>query len=85
MIADDVDDGAARPSGVVQIGQAVSEAGPEVQERARRLPAHPGISIGRSGDDLEQAEHATHLRSRVEGGHEVHLAGPRVGEAGGHP
>ena len=83
VVADDVDHRRAGLAGVVQVGQAVAEARPEVQQRGRRPVGHAGVAVGGAGDDaLEQAQHGPHLGDGVEGGHEVHLGGARVGEAG---
>ena len=82
VVAHDVDHGRPRPTSVVQVGHAVAEPRAEVQQGGCRSAAHPGIAVGRAGDDtLEQAEDAAHLGHVVEGGHEVHLRGARVGEA----
>ena len=82
MVADDVDDrreGAAR---VVQAGQAVGEARPEVQQRRRRAARHAAEPIGGAGDDaLVQPQHAAHLGHLVERRDEVHLGRARVAEA----
>jgi hypothetical protein len=86
VVADHVDDRGAGLAGVVQVGQPVAEAGPEVEERGRRAVGHAGVPVGGAGHDaLEQPEDAPHLRHRVEGGHEVHLGRAGVGEAGVHP
>ncbi len=82
VVADDVDERRARPAGVVQVGEPVAEAGPEVQQRRRRLAGHAPVPVGGAGDDaFEQAEHAAHLGDRVERGDEVHLGRARVREA----
>ena len=69
----------------MQVGEPVAEPRTEVQQRARRHAGHPGVAVGGAGGDaLEQAEHAAHLRHRVERGDEVHLARARVREARRH-
>ena len=45
-------------------------------------PGHPPVPVRRaSRRPLEQAQHAPHLRDRVQRRHEVHLRGARVAEA----
>ena len=82
VVTDDVDHRRVAPSGVVEVGPAVAEAGAEVEQRGRRLAGDAGVAVGRAGDHpLEQAQHAAHLGHVVEGGDEVHLRGAGVGEA----
>ena len=82
VVADDVDDRGVGAPRVVQVGEAVAEPGPEVQQRRGRAAGHPRVPVGRAGGHaLEEAEHAAHLGHVVEGGHEVHLGGARVHEA----
>ena len=82
MVTDDVHERRPGPAGVVEVGQPVAEARPEVQQRRRRSPGHAPVPVGRAGDDaLEEAEDAPHGRHVVERGDEVHLRGPGVGEA----
>ena len=82
VVADDVHDRRVRAPGVVQVGEAVAEAGAEVQQRRRRAVRHARVAVGRAGDDaLEQAEHRPHPRLAVERGDEVHLGRAGVGEA----
>ena len=82
VVADDVDHRRVGPAGVVQVGQAVAEAGAEVQQHRGRAAGHAGVAVGRAGGDaLEQGEHAAHLRHVVERGDEVHLRGAGVHEA----
>ena len=82
MVADDVDHRGMGTTGIVQVGEAVSEAGAQVQQGAGRLAGDAGISVGRSGGDaLEEPEHRPHARDVIQRGHEVHLGSARVGEA----
>ena len=61
----------------------VDGAGPEVEEGRGRAIGHARVAISRAGDRaLEQPEHTADLRRLVQGGHEVHLRGAGVGEAG---
>ncbi len=70
-------------AGVVEIGEAVGEAGPAVQQRRRGLAGHPRIAVGGAGGHaLEEAEDAAHAGDAVERRDEVHLAGAGIGEAG---
>lgn len=81
MVAHDVDHRRAAAAGVVEVGQPVAEARPEVQERGGRLAGHAGVAVRRRGHDpFEQAEDAAHLGHGVEGGDEVHLRRARIGE-----
>ena len=83
LVADDVDDRAVRPAGVMEVGEAVGEAGPAMEERRRGPAGHARIAVGGAGGDaLEQGEDATDARHAVERGDEVHLAGAGIGEAG---
>jgi hypothetical protein len=60
VVPDDVDDRAAGPAGVVQIGQAVGQAGAEMQESGSRPPEHPPVSIrGSGGHPFEETQDAT--------------------------
>ena len=82
LVADDVDDAAARPARVVQAGQAVGQARAAMQQGAGRLVGHAPVAVGAAGDDvLLQAEDAAHARDAVQRGDEMHLAGAGVGEA----
>jgi hypothetical protein len=82
VVADDVDHRRVALAGVVQVGQAVAEAGAEVQQGGGRLVGHAGVAVGGAGGHaLEQGEHAAHLAHVVERGHEVHLGGAGVHEA----
>jgi hypothetical protein len=82
MVTHHVDDARARLAGVVQVGQPVAEARPQVQQRGRGLARHAPVAVGRAGDHaFEQAQHAAHAGYAVERGHEVHLRRAGVGEA----
>ena len=83
LVADDVDQRHAGAAGVVEVGEAVGEAGTAMQERRRRLAGHPRVAVGGAGGDaLEEGEDAMDARHAVERGDEVHLAGAGIGEAG---
>jgi hypothetical protein len=81
VLADDVDDAGAGLLGVVEVGDAVGEAGAEV-EKGRGGPAgHAVIAVRGAGDAaFEEAERTAHAGDCVEGRHEVHLGGAGVGE-----
>lgn len=82
VVADDVDDGRVGPSGVVQIGKAVGQPGPEVHQRRCRPFKHAPISVrGASHDSFGEAEHTAHSINLVQRGDKVHLRRSRVREA----
>ena len=82
VVADDVDHRGVGTTGIVQVGEAVAEAGAEVQQSAGRLAGDAGVAVGRPGGDaLEEPEHRPHAGHVIQRGHEVHLGGARVGEA----
>ena len=71
--------------GVVQIGEAVGEAGTEMQQGRGRRALHAVVAVGGAGHHaLEQAEHAAHALDPVERGDEMHLRGAGIGEADIH-
>jgi hypothetical protein len=66
----------------VQIGKAVGEPGPEVQQRRCRSALHAEIAVrGTRHHAFEQAEHAAHAFDPVKGSDKMHLGGAGVGEA----
>ena len=68
-------------SRVVQVGEAVAEAGPEMEQRRGRLVGHAGIAVRGAGRAaLEQAQDAAHAVDAVERGHEMHLGRAGIGE-----
>jgi hypothetical protein len=74
VVADDVDDGCVGPTGVVEVGQAVAEARPEVQQRRGRFVGHAAVAVGGARDDaFEERKYAPHLGNVIECGDEVHL------------
>ncbi len=84
LIADDVHHRSCGTPGVVQIGQAIGQAGPTMKQRRGGLPGHAGVAIGGTGHDtFEQAEHATQAGDAVECGDEVHLRRTGIREARG--
>ena len=82
VVADQIHDRRAGAPGVVEVRNAVGEAGAEVQERERRAIGHARVAIGRAGADaLEEAEHGADSRLAVEGGDQRQLGGAGVREA----
>jgi hypothetical protein len=51
MLADDVDDAGIGLLGVVQIGEPIGQARPQVQQGRGRPPQHAVVAIGRAGYD----------------------------------
>jgi len=82
VITDQVDQRCASAARVVQVGNAVSQAGAEVQQGGRRFARHAGVAIGSSrAHPLEQTEYRPHSRDGVDSLHHVHLGRARVREA----
>ena len=78
LVPHQVDDRGPGPAGVVQVGQAVGQARPAVEQGDRRLARHAPVAVGGAGDHpFEQAQDAAHARDPVQGRHEMHLAGAR--------
>ena len=85
MIAHDIDHGRARALGVMQVGQAIAQARPQVQQRGGGLVGHARITVGGAGHDtFEQAQHAAHVRLAIQRRHKVHLGRARIGKADVH-
>ena len=86
MLADQVYHGHLSAAGIMQIGEAVADAGPKMQKCASWLLRHARITIGGSGDNaLEQTEDAAHLRRSIQGRHQMNFRGARIGEASVNP
>ena len=82
MVAHDIDDRGPGPTGIVEVGEAIGETQPGVEQGRGRLVGHSAVTIGRRRHHaLEQAEHATHLRPAVERRHEMHLGRAGIGKA----
>ena len=74
VIANDVDEGHSRASGVVQIRKTISKTGSEVQQRTSRFAGHACVSVCCASDDpFEQTQHAAHAVLLVERRYEVHF------------
>ena len=83
VIANDIHDRRGSAAGIVQIRQAVCQAGTAMQQRRGGLAGHTGVTIGGAGHHaLEQAEHAAHAGDAVERRDEMHLGRAGIGEAG---
>ena len=81
MVTDDIDEWHARASGVVQVGETVTESGAEVEKCGGRTTCDAGVSISCTGDHaFKQPEDSAHRRDVIESGHEVHLARSGVAE-----
>ncbi len=86
MVADDIDDRRRGAPGVVQIGEAVGEPRPQMEQRRRRLFLHAAITVGHSGDGaFEEAENRAQTHVAVERRDEMHFRRSRVGEADLYP
>jgi len=82
VISNNIDNAGVPFARVVQIGPAVAETRPQMQERAGNVPAHSGIAIRGAGHtSFKQAENAPHFRMGIEGGHEMHFRRAWVGKA----
>ena len=85
MVADDVDDRRRRSARVVQIGEAVGEAGAEMQKRRGGLAGDAAVAVGGAGRDaLEQAQHPAQARVGIERADQMHLGGAGIGETDLH-
>ena len=79
MIPDDVNDRSVCPACVVKIGQAVREAGAEMQKCRCGFICHPPVPICRAGDDvLLETEDGSHAGDPVEGRDKMHLGSSRI-------
>jgi hypothetical protein len=86
VLSDEVDDGDARPAGVVQIRKAVRETGAEMQKRACGFFSHARIAVSRSRDDtFEQTEHAPYCRHSLKRSDKMNFRSAGVGEAHFNP
>ena len=82
MLADDVDDARLRLPRVVQVGQAIGQPGPEVQQCCGGLAGHAVVAVRGAGDHaFEQAQLAAHALHLVQRCDEGHLGRAGIGEA----
>ncbi len=80
VVADDVDDAGAGFPRIVEVGEAIGEARPQMQQCRGRRSLHAEKAIGRAGRHaLEQAEHAAHRRI-VQRLQKMHFRGAGIGE-----
>ncbi len=86
MIADDDHHRSMGPARVVQIGEAVTQTGAQMQQHRGWLFGHPCIAVSRTGGrTLEQRQDSAHLRHRIQRSHEMHLRRTGIGETHLHP
>jgi len=86
MFAHHVDHAGTGPPGVVDVGQPVGQARPQVQQRGGGRVLHAPPAVGRAGGDaFEQAQHRAHARVVAQRREEVHLRRAGVGETDVHP
>ena len=86
VLSDEVDNGDARPAGVVQIRKAVRETGAEMQKRACGFFSHARIAVSRSRDDtFEQTEHAPYCRHSLKRSDKMNFRSAGVGKAHFNP
>ena len=82
VISDDHHHRHMRAPRVVQVGQAVTQPRTQMQQDGGGFVGHPGVAIGRAGGHaLEQGQHTAHRGDGVQRRDEMHLRGPRIGEA----
>jgi hypothetical protein len=82
MFTDNVDDARACAFRVVEIGETIAKARPEMQKRGRRFASDTVVTIGCAGDNtFEKPEHTAHSCDAIERGDKVHLGGARIREA----
>jgi hypothetical protein len=85
MVADHIDDGREGAARIVQVGDPVAVTGAQMQQGAGGLAGHAAVAVGGPGGHaFELAEDRAHGRDAVQRRHELHLAGARVRETGGH-
>ena len=79
LIADDVDDRRPGAAGVVEIRQAVRQAGAAMEQSDGGSAGHSAIAVrGARRHALEQTKHAVHAGYAVERRNEMHLARPWI-------
>ena len=74
MLTDQIDDRYLRAAGIVQISEAVAEAGPEMEKSVCWPLRHAGIAVRCTGyNSFKEAENAAHFRDSVEGGNGMYF------------
>ncbi len=82
VVAYEVDDRSSCSSRVVQIGDAISKASAQVQQRCCGPARHAAKTVsGSRANTLKQAENSSHFGHGVDGVHEVHFGRTRIREA----
>ena len=65
-----------------RLARPVAQPRPQMQQRGRRAAGEARVAIrGASADAFKEAQHRPTFRHTVNGLHQVHLGGARVGEA----
>ncbi len=81
VIADDVDQRCCGAACIVQIGPAIAEARPQMQQRAGRFFRHAAITIGHAGGSaFKQGQHRADTVNAIERRDEVHFRRAGIGE-----
>ena len=82
VLANHVDHRAAGLAGIVEVGEAIAEAGAEVQQSHCRFIGHAPITISRAGHHaFEQAEYRAHPVLTIDRCNQLHLRRAGVGKA----
>ena len=80
--ADNGDNRRESASRIVEIGQAIGEPRPRMEQRRSGLPCHACIAIGRARHNtFKKAQDASHLRFAIKRCHEMHLGRTGIGKA----
>ena len=67
---------------VVQVGEAIGEAGAKVQKRGGGLTCHPVVAVCGAGQHtFEKTQNAAHAGHLVQSGHEMHFGRAWICEA----
>ena len=82
VVADDINHRNLRPACVVQVGERVRKAWPQMEQSAGGLSCHPRVAVGRAcGDALKQTRHRAHAGLAIQRFDEMNLARTRIHEA----
>jgi hypothetical protein len=69
-------------TGIMEIGETISEPWPGMKERGRRLSRHTRKTIGSACDNtFKETENATHLRLAIKRGNKMHFRCAWIGKA----
>jgi hypothetical protein len=83
VLAHDIDDWHMRSARIVQIGEAIGEAGTKMKQSARWFLRHPRVAIRGPGDNaFEKTQHAADLLYAVESADDMHFRSAWIREAG---